>query len=166
MRTPAPAVLLAVVVVLSVVTAAQAPAEPSLESLRAAAQARMREDRARFSADAAAMGPFLAELGKRGLLYFDDGSTARSVARAGGESPSSRRVATARFPSTGRLQSTILPALFARIGGACPMTPAHMVLSALTYQRPFGNGRPSSSATGIDFAGAVTAHGGSGAATS
>ena len=51
MRTPAPAVLLAVVLVLSVVSAAQAPAEPSLESLRAAAQARMREDRARFSAD-------------------------------------------------------------------------------------------------------------------
>lgn len=35
---------------------------------------------ARFSADAAAMGPFLAELGKRGLLYLDDGSMARSVA--------------------------------------------------------------------------------------
>lgn len=35
---------------------------------------------ARFSANASAMGPFLAELGKRGLLYLDDGSTARSVA--------------------------------------------------------------------------------------
>ncbi|EHK58309.1 divergent polysaccharide deacetylase family protein [Allomesorhizobium alhagi] len=35
---------------------------------------------ARFSANATAMGPFFAELGKRGLLYLDDGSTARSVA--------------------------------------------------------------------------------------
>jgi polysaccharide deacetylase 2 family uncharacterized protein YibQ len=35
---------------------------------------------ARFSADAEAMGLFLAELGKRGLLFLDDGSTARSVA--------------------------------------------------------------------------------------
>ncbi|NGN42134.1 divergent polysaccharide deacetylase family protein [Mesorhizobium sp. CGMCC 1.15528] len=35
---------------------------------------------ARFAADAAAMGPVMAELGKRGLLYLDDGSTARSVA--------------------------------------------------------------------------------------
>ncbi|MET3581020.1 polysaccharide deacetylase 2 family uncharacterized protein YibQ [Mesorhizobium robiniae] len=35
---------------------------------------------ARFSADPAAMGPFLAELGKRGLAYVDDGSSARSVA--------------------------------------------------------------------------------------
>ena len=35
---------------------------------------------ARFVADGAAMGPVMAELGKRGLLYLDDGSTARSVA--------------------------------------------------------------------------------------
>ncbi|MDQ6432495.1 divergent polysaccharide deacetylase family protein [Mesorhizobium sp. LHD-90] len=35
---------------------------------------------ARFSADGAAMQPFLAELGKRGLLYLDDGSSARSAA--------------------------------------------------------------------------------------
>lgn len=35
---------------------------------------------ARFVADEAAMGPVMAELGKRGLLYLDDGSTARSVA--------------------------------------------------------------------------------------
>ncbi|MER8826079.1 divergent polysaccharide deacetylase family protein [Mesorhizobium sp. M0938] len=35
---------------------------------------------ARFSADAAAMGPLMAELGKRGLAYVDDGSSARSIA--------------------------------------------------------------------------------------
>jgi uncharacterized protein len=35
---------------------------------------------ARFSADRAAMTPVMAELGKRGLLYLDDGSSARSVA--------------------------------------------------------------------------------------
>lgn len=35
---------------------------------------------ARFSADAAAMQPFMAELGKRGLAYIDDGSSARSLA--------------------------------------------------------------------------------------
>ncbi|WP_040592522.1 divergent polysaccharide deacetylase family protein [Mesorhizobium metallidurans] len=35
---------------------------------------------ARFSADAMAMGPFMAELGKRGLAYVDDGSSARSLA--------------------------------------------------------------------------------------
>ena len=35
---------------------------------------------ARFVADASAMTPVMAELGKRGLLYLDDGSTARSVA--------------------------------------------------------------------------------------
>jgi len=35
---------------------------------------------ARFVGDANAMGPVMAELGKRGLLYLDDGSTARSVA--------------------------------------------------------------------------------------
>ncbi len=35
---------------------------------------------ARFAADPAAMGPMLAELGKRGLLYLDDGSSARSTA--------------------------------------------------------------------------------------
>ncbi|MCV3207987.1 divergent polysaccharide deacetylase family protein [Mesorhizobium sp. YC-39] len=35
---------------------------------------------ARFSADATAMGPFMAELGKRGLAYVDDGSSARSLA--------------------------------------------------------------------------------------
>ncbi|MCV3238963.1 divergent polysaccharide deacetylase family protein [Mesorhizobium sp. ZC-5] len=35
---------------------------------------------ARFSADAAAMAPMMAELGKRGLMYLDDGSVARSAA--------------------------------------------------------------------------------------
>ena len=35
---------------------------------------------ARFSADPQAMAPLMAELGKRGLLYLDDGSSARSVA--------------------------------------------------------------------------------------
>jgi uncharacterized protein len=35
---------------------------------------------ARFSADAGAMGPFMAELGKRGLAYVDDGSSSRSLA--------------------------------------------------------------------------------------
>lgn len=35
---------------------------------------------ARFVADQAAMEPVLDELGKRGLLYLDDGSSARSVA--------------------------------------------------------------------------------------
>ena len=35
---------------------------------------------ARFTADAAAMGPVMDELGKRGLLYLDDGSSARSTA--------------------------------------------------------------------------------------
>ena len=35
---------------------------------------------ARFSADAQAMTPLMGELGKRGLLYLDDGSSARSVA--------------------------------------------------------------------------------------
>lgn len=35
---------------------------------------------ARFSSDAAAMQPFMAELGKRGLAYIDDGSSARSLA--------------------------------------------------------------------------------------
>jgi polysaccharide deacetylase 2 family uncharacterized protein YibQ len=35
---------------------------------------------ARFSADRAAMATVMAELGKRGLLYLDDGSSARSVA--------------------------------------------------------------------------------------
>ncbi|WP_192245666.1 divergent polysaccharide deacetylase family protein [Mesorhizobium silamurunense] len=35
---------------------------------------------ARFSADANAMGPFMAELGRRGLAYVDDGSSARSLA--------------------------------------------------------------------------------------
>lgn len=35
---------------------------------------------ARFSTDAAAMEPFMAELGKRGLAYVDDGSSARSMA--------------------------------------------------------------------------------------
>ena len=34
----------------------------------------------RFVTDAAAMEPLMAELGKRGLLYFDDGSSARSLA--------------------------------------------------------------------------------------
>ncbi|MEP9372773.1 divergent polysaccharide deacetylase family protein [Mesorhizobium sp. KR1-2] len=35
---------------------------------------------ARFVADPAAMEPIMAELGKRGLLYLDDGSSARSLA--------------------------------------------------------------------------------------
>lgn len=35
---------------------------------------------ARFSADQAAMAPIMADLGKRGLGYFDDGSSARSAA--------------------------------------------------------------------------------------
>ncbi|TIS95887.1 divergent polysaccharide deacetylase family protein [Mesorhizobium sp.] len=35
---------------------------------------------ARFSADAAAMAPLMAELGRRGLAYLDDGSSARSLA--------------------------------------------------------------------------------------
>ena len=35
---------------------------------------------ARFSADPQAMATMMAELGKRGLLYLDDGSSARSVA--------------------------------------------------------------------------------------
>ena len=35
---------------------------------------------ARFVADPNAMGPLMDEPGKRGLLYLDDGSTARSVA--------------------------------------------------------------------------------------
>ena len=35
---------------------------------------------ARFVGDAGAMAPVMAELGKRGLLYLDDGSTARTVA--------------------------------------------------------------------------------------
>jgi len=34
----------------------------------------------RFVADPGAMAPLMAELGKRGLLYLDDGSSARSVA--------------------------------------------------------------------------------------
>ena len=35
---------------------------------------------ARFTADAAAMAPVMAELGKRGLAYYDDGSSSRSKA--------------------------------------------------------------------------------------
>ena len=35
---------------------------------------------ARFSSDPAAMQTMLAELGKRGLLYFDDGTSTRSAA--------------------------------------------------------------------------------------
>jgi len=35
---------------------------------------------ARFTADAGAMAPVMDELGKRGLLYLDDGSSARSLA--------------------------------------------------------------------------------------
>lgn len=37
---------------------------------------------ARFTADPDALGPVLAELGKRGLLYLDDGSSAQSQAPA------------------------------------------------------------------------------------
>ena len=35
---------------------------------------------ARFSADPEAMAPLMAELGKRGLMYLDDGSSARTLA--------------------------------------------------------------------------------------
>jgi polysaccharide deacetylase 2 family uncharacterized protein YibQ len=35
---------------------------------------------ARFSADAPAMTPLMAELGKRGLMYLDDGSSSRTLA--------------------------------------------------------------------------------------
>ena len=35
---------------------------------------------ARFSADPEAMQPLMAELGRRGLLYLDDGSSARTLA--------------------------------------------------------------------------------------
>ncbi|MCC2690501.1 MAG: hypothetical protein K0S21_3304, partial [Rhizobiaceae bacterium] len=35
---------------------------------------------ARFVTDPRAMAPLMAELGRRGLLYIDDGSAARSVA--------------------------------------------------------------------------------------
>ena len=35
---------------------------------------------ARFTADEAAMSPLMAELGRRGLMYLDDGTSARSVA--------------------------------------------------------------------------------------
>lgn len=35
---------------------------------------------ARFTSERAAMAPMMAELGRRGLLYFDDGSSARSLA--------------------------------------------------------------------------------------
>lgn len=35
---------------------------------------------ARFTSEPAAMGPLMAELGRRGLLYLDDGSSARSLA--------------------------------------------------------------------------------------
>src|SRR5690606_3081674 len=34
----------------------------------------------RFVTDEAAMTPFFAELAKRGLMYLDDGSSARSIA--------------------------------------------------------------------------------------
>src|SRR5690606_4791906 len=34
----------------------------------------------RFVTDEAAMSPFFGELGKRGLMYLDDGSSARSLA--------------------------------------------------------------------------------------
>jgi polysaccharide deacetylase 2 family uncharacterized protein YibQ len=52
---------------------------------------------ARFSGETTAMQPMLAELAKRGLLYFDDGSAARSLAPA----PTSarlRRAPTATSP--------------------------------------------------------------------
>ncbi|MBL8584856.1 MAG: divergent polysaccharide deacetylase family protein, partial [Rhizobiaceae bacterium] len=35
---------------------------------------------ARFTSEQAAMAPLMAELGQRGLLYLDDGSSARSLA--------------------------------------------------------------------------------------
>lgn len=37
---------------------------------------------ARFTADSAAMAPLMTELGERGLMYLDDGSSARSLAPA------------------------------------------------------------------------------------
>jgi ATP phosphoribosyltransferase len=37
---------------------------------------------ARFTAEPAALGPVMEELGRRGLAYFDDGSSARSQAAA------------------------------------------------------------------------------------
>ena len=36
---------------------------------------------ARFTGDKAAMEPFIAELGRRGLMYLDDGSSARSLGK-------------------------------------------------------------------------------------
>ena len=36
---------------------------------------------ARFTGDKAAMDPFIAELGRRGLMYLDDGSSARTLAK-------------------------------------------------------------------------------------
>ena len=36
---------------------------------------------ARFTAEPSAMEPFIAELGRRGLMYLDDGSSARSVGK-------------------------------------------------------------------------------------
>ncbi len=36
---------------------------------------------ARFTAERSAMEPFIAELGRRGLMYLDDGSSARSVGK-------------------------------------------------------------------------------------
>lgn len=36
---------------------------------------------ARFTGDASAMDPFIAELGRRGLMYLDDGSSARSLGK-------------------------------------------------------------------------------------
>ena len=37
---------------------------------------------ARFSGDAEALAPVMSDLGKRGLLYLDDGSSGRSQAEA------------------------------------------------------------------------------------
>ena len=64
----------------------EAEAEANLENLRWALSRTtnytgvMNYMGARFSADADAMQPMLAELGQRGLLYFDDGSSARTTA--------------------------------------------------------------------------------------
>jgi polysaccharide deacetylase 2 family uncharacterized protein YibQ len=63
-----------------------APADENLQRLRWALSRTtnyttvMNYMGARFSADQAAMAPIMAELGKRGLGYLDDGSSARSAA--------------------------------------------------------------------------------------
>lgn len=64
----------------------EAPADKNLENLRWTLSRTtnytgvMNYMGARFAADPAAMQPVMAELGQRGLLYLDDGSSARSTA--------------------------------------------------------------------------------------